>query len=64
MALRYLKRHPASIRTAVLDGVAPTTLRLPDDALATSEAQLRAVLAACTASEGCNKAYPNALATF
>ncbi len=64
VALRYLKRHPASIRTAVLDGVAPTTLRLPDDALATSEAQLRAVLAACTASEGCNKAYPNALAAF
>lgn len=64
VALRYMKRHPASIRAAVLDGVAPTSLRLPDDALATSEAQLRTVLEACAASNGCNKAYPGALATF
>ncbi len=64
VALRYMKRFPDSIRTAVLDGVAPTTLRLPDDALAASEVQLRAVLAACTASAGCNKAYPDALNAF
>ena len=64
VALRYMKRFPSSIRTAVLDGVAPTTLRLPDDALATSETQLRSVLAACAASPGCSKTYPDALAAF
>ena len=64
VALRYMKRYPNSIRTAVLDGVAPTTLHLPDDALQTSEAELRSVLAGCAASVGCNQAYPNTLATF
>ncbi len=64
VALRYIKRYPQSIRTAVLDGVAPTSLHLPDDALATSEAELRSTLAACDASPGCTKAYPNILAIF
>jgi len=58
VALRYMKRFPSSIRTAVLDGVAPTTLRLPDDAMSNSEAQLKDAIAACAASEGCAKAYP------
>ncbi len=64
VALRYMKRYPQSIRAAVLDGVAPTSLHLPDDALATSEAELRETLAACAASAGCARAYPNILATF
>lgn len=64
VALRYMKRYPQSIRTAVLDGVAPTSLHLPDDALATSEAELRSTLDACAASPGCATAYPNILATF
>ena len=64
VALRYMKRYPQNIRVAVLDGVAPTSLHLPDDALATSEAELRSTLAACAASAGCAKAYPNILATF
>ena len=64
VALRYMKRYPDSIRTAVLDGVAPTTLHLPDDALLTSEAELRSVLAGCAAATACNKSYPNLLVTF
>jgi pimeloyl-ACP methyl ester carboxylesterase len=58
VALRYMKLHPQSIRSVVLDGVAPTSLRLPDDALLHSEAALTAALGACTASPGCAKAYP------
>jgi pimeloyl-ACP methyl ester carboxylesterase len=64
VGLRYMKRFPDSIRSAVLDGVAPTTLHLPDDALQSSEAELRGLLASCTASTRCNKAYPDALALF
>ena len=64
VALRYMKRYPQSIRAAVIDGVAPTSLHLPDDALASSEAELRSALAACEATVGCAKAYPNVLATF
>jgi pimeloyl-ACP methyl ester carboxylesterase len=59
VALRYMKLHPQSIRTAILDGVAPTTLRLPDDVMINSESELKAALAACAASPACAKAYPN-----
>ena len=59
VALRYMKRFPASIRTAMLDGVAPTSLHLPDDAMTTSEAQLKTAITACAASKACAKAYPN-----
>jgi pimeloyl-ACP methyl ester carboxylesterase len=58
VALRYMKLHPGVIRTSIIDGVAPTTLRLPNDALANSENELRAVFAACKASPTCSKAYP------
>jgi pimeloyl-ACP methyl ester carboxylesterase len=64
VALRYVKRFPASIRTAMLDGVAPTSLHLPDDAMATSEMQLKAALGACAESKACAKAYPNLSATL
>lgn len=64
VALRYMKRFPASIRTAMLDGVAPTSLHLPDDAMATSEAQLKAAIAACAESKACAKSYPDLSATL
>ena len=64
VALRYMKRFPANIRTAMLDGVAPTSLHLPDDAMTTSEAQLKAAIAACGDSKACGKAYPNLSATL
>jgi pimeloyl-ACP methyl ester carboxylesterase len=64
VALRYMKLHPNVIRSSVLDGVAPTTLRLPNDALANSENELRAVFAACEASPNCAKAYPNVAKTL
>jgi pimeloyl-ACP methyl ester carboxylesterase len=57
VALRYMKLHPEAIRTSILDGVAPTTLRLPNDALVNSEAELREVLKACAASPECAKAH-------
>ncbi|TAG47459.1 MAG: alpha/beta fold hydrolase [Betaproteobacteria bacterium] len=59
VALRYMKRFPSSIRSAVLDGVAPTALRLPDDAMLNSESELKNALSACAASTSCAKAYPN-----
>ena len=64
VALRYMKRFPGTIRTAVLDGVAPTSLRLPDDAMASSELQLKATIAACAASTACANAYPNLSGTL
>jgi pimeloyl-ACP methyl ester carboxylesterase len=57
VALRYMKLHPEVIRTSIIDGVAPTTLRLPNDALTNSEAELRSVLQACDASPECAKSH-------
>ncbi len=64
VALRYMKRFPSSIRSVTVDGVAPTSLRLPDDAMANSEAQLKSALADCAESVGCTKAYPNLSTTL
>lgn len=64
VALRYMKRFPDSIRTATLDGVAPTSLRLPDDALASSATELRRLLSACAQSASCDTAFPDALTAF
>jgi pimeloyl-ACP methyl ester carboxylesterase len=64
VALRYMKLHPNVIRSSVIDGVAPTTLRLPNDALINSENELRAVFAACEASPSCAKAYPGIAKTL
>ena len=56
------RRRRASVRLFSM-ALRPTALRLPDECAGdVGRAQLRAVLApaACTASEGCNKAYPSA----
>ncbi|MFN3628750.1 MAG: alpha/beta fold hydrolase [Casimicrobiaceae bacterium] len=59
VALRYMKRHPEVIRSAVLDGVAPTSLRLPNDALMHTDRLLRERFAACARSPGCSTAHPD-----
>ena len=59
VALRYMKRHPQVIRSVVLDGVAPTSLRLPNDALVHTDQLLRERFAACAASPGCARAHPD-----
>ncbi len=58
VALRYMKLHPSAIRTSVIDGVAPTSLRLPNDLLLNFDAQLRALTSACAQSVECAKAFP------
>lgn len=59
VALRYMKRHPEVIRSVVLDGVAPTSLRLPNDVLVHTDRLLRERFAACAASAGCAEAHPD-----
>ncbi|MDW8312639.1 MAG: alpha/beta fold hydrolase [Burkholderiales bacterium] len=64
VALRYLKRHPEAIRTAVLDGVAPTAVQIPEDLLAESSALLDRAFADCAASPSCNAAHPDLAARY
>lgn len=57
-ALTYLKRHPQQVRTATLQGVAPTDQFMPGDFAVQNERALQGVLAECFADEACNKAFP------
>ena len=58
-ALVYLKRHPESVRTVTLHGVAPTDQFMPSDFAQQAERALQGVISECVADEPCNKAYPN-----
>jgi pimeloyl-ACP methyl ester carboxylesterase len=58
-ALTYLKRYPQRVRTATLQGVAPTDQYMPSDFPVANERALEGVLAECAADEACNKAFPN-----
>src|SRR5258705_913781 len=59
VALAYLKQYPDSIRSAIIDGVAPTAMRILPEALANGEAQLARTIADCAASAPCAGAYPH-----
>ena len=58
-ALTYLKRHPEHVRTATLQGVAPTYQFMPVDFPAQTERALQGVLSECAADQECNAAFPN-----
>jgi len=58
-ALTYLKRYPQRVRTATLQGVAPTNQYMPVDFPVANERALQGVLGECAADEACNKAFPN-----
>jgi pimeloyl-ACP methyl ester carboxylesterase len=57
-ALEYQRLFPASLRRAVLDGVAPPDMRLPDAAARDNQAALDALLDACAAEPACALAHP------
>jgi pimeloyl-ACP methyl ester carboxylesterase len=58
-AMVYLRQHPKSVRTVMLQGVSPTNMYLPGDYPQQTERSLQGVLAECAADEACNKAFPN-----
>ncbi len=56
--LEYMRQFPASVRRAVLDGVAPPDMRLPVSVSSDNQAAFDAVLAACRREAGCAARYP------
>ena len=58
-ALTYLKRYPQRVRTAILQGVAPTNQYMPFDFPVVNERALQGVIAECAADKDCNQAFPN-----
>ncbi len=63
-ALEYLRRHPDRVRSMVLDGVAPPSMRVSLDVWLSRDAAVSAVLAACTQSPACHAAHPDPAATL
>lgn len=63
-ALVYLKRHEASVRSVVLDGVAPPDMRLPLYMARDGQRALDRLLDDCERdANGCAKAYPGLRST-
>lgn len=58
-ALVYLRRHEPRVRSVILDGVAPTNMRLPLYAARDAERALDHLIAACAADGPCAEQYPN-----
>ena len=58
VALEYVRRHAERVRTLVLDGVAPPTLKISIGVWSTREQALDALVAACDATASCRRAHP------
>jgi pimeloyl-ACP methyl ester carboxylesterase len=58
VALAYMAKHPQSIRSAIIDGVAPTSMRILFDGFNNGQAQLARTIADCQANAACAAAYP------
>ena len=56
--LELMRLFPATVRRAVLDGVAPPDMRLPDAAARDNQAALDALWAACSAEPACARRHP------
>jgi pimeloyl-ACP methyl ester carboxylesterase len=57
-ALVYLRRHSEHVRSMVLDGVAPTDMRLPLFTSRDAQRALDKMLTDCEASTSCSQAFP------
>jgi pimeloyl-ACP methyl ester carboxylesterase len=57
-ALVYMRRHPASVRTAVLLGVVPNDVRMPLRLARNTQNALDGLIAECAGDAACHKAFP------
>ena len=62
--LAYMRQHPQSVRTAILDGVAPLQMVLGLHFAEDGHAALQAVFDDCAADAGCSGAFPTLQADF
>ena len=58
-ALVYLRQHELTVRSVILDGVAPPDMRLPLFFARDAQRALDRLLADCEADEACRTKYPN-----
>jgi pimeloyl-ACP methyl ester carboxylesterase len=58
-ALEYLRRHGDHVRSVVLDGVAPATMKLPLSFVTDGDAALARLIEACELDAQCRRTYPD-----
>jgi len=63
-ALEYLRAYPSRVRSIVLDGVAPPSMKVAIDVWPTRDRALTAVLDACAQSAPCRAEHPALQATL
>ncbi len=63
-ALEYLRRFPDRVRSVVLDGVAPPSMKASLDIWPLRDLALSAVFDACARTPACHEAYPDLAATL
>jgi pimeloyl-ACP methyl ester carboxylesterase len=54
----YLRRYPASVRTAYLGSVVPIDIATPPTMAATAQVEMERLFEACRTDGACNRAYP------
>jgi pimeloyl-ACP methyl ester carboxylesterase len=59
MSLVYMRRHPETVRTAILNGVAPISFKNPLFHAPAAHEAIRLLMAECANDPDCNGAYPN-----
>jgi pimeloyl-ACP methyl ester carboxylesterase len=59
VALEYVRRHGDRVRSLVLDGVAPPTLKISIGVWTTREQALDTLVAACETTPSCRSAHPD-----
>ena len=59
LALEYARQFPQAVRTLVLDGVAPASLRLPVSFALDTDAAIEALLAHCQRDTACQRTAPH-----
>ena len=64
MGLEYLRRHGDRVRTVVLDGVAPATMKLPLSFVTDGDAALQRLIEACEGEVRCRRIYPGLARTI
>lgn len=56
-ALVYMRRHPDTVRAAVLDSVAPFGIQLPHHMLADADSSLRRLFSLCAQQSACHQRF-------
>lgn len=58
LALEYVRAHPGKVRTMMLDGAVPPTLRVPEEFGRAAQQALDGLLDECAATPHCATAFP------